>query len=94
MPEKTLKLLSTLRDIVGRKELIIPVENGQSIREMIDVIITIHPVLGQKIMDESGELTGLVHFLVNGRNIMWLQGLDTVLTETDDIILLPPTAGG
>lgn len=94
MPEKKLKLFSTLRDAVGLKELIIPVENGQTIREMIDVIGGFNQVLREKIIEESGELTGLVHILVNGRNIMWLQGLDTVLSENDDIILLPPTAGG
>lgn len=94
MPEKKLKLFSTLRDAVGLKELTIPVESGQTVREMINVIGGFNPVLREKIIEESGELTGLVHILVNGRNIMWLQGLETVLTENDDIILLPPTAGG
>lgn len=94
MPEKKLKLLSTLRDLVGIKELTIPIEDGQTVREMIEVIGTVNLILGSKILDEGGELTGLVHILVNGRNIMWLHGLDTILTEQDDIILLPPTAGG
>ncbi len=94
MPEKKLKLFSTLRDAVGIKELTIPVETGQTVREMIEVISSVNATLGQKIIEENGELTGLVHILVNGRNIMWLKGLDTMLTADDEIILLPPTAGG
>jgi molybdopterin synthase sulfur carrier subunit len=94
MREKKLKIFSILRDAVGIKELMIPVENGQTVREMIEVIGSVNLILHQKIIEENGELTGLVHILVNGRNIMWLQGLDTILTEDDDIILLPPTAGG
>jgi molybdopterin synthase sulfur carrier subunit len=94
MPPKKLKLLSTLRDDVGIKELTISVEGGQTVREMIKVIGKVNAALSNKIVEENGELTGLVHILVNGRNIMWLQGLDTILAENDDIILLPPTAGG
>lgn len=94
MREKKLKIFSILRDAVGIKELIIPVESGQTVREMIEVIGSVNPILHEKIIEKNGELTGLVHILVNGRNIMWLQGLDTLLTEDDDIILLPPTAGG
>jgi len=94
MSEKKLKLLSTLRDAVGIKEVVISIENGQTVRDMIEVIGSVNGTLRKKIIEENGELTGLVHILVNGRNIMWLQGLDTILTENDEIILLPPTAGG
>jgi molybdopterin synthase sulfur carrier subunit len=94
MTEKKLMLLSTLRDLAGIKEITVPIEDGQTLREVVEVIGTINTTLGQKIIGKDGELTGLVHILVNGRNIMWLHGLDTILTENDDIILLPPSAGG
>ena len=42
----------------------------------------------------GGELTGLVHILVHGRNIQWLQGLDTPICEQDILTFLPPSAGG
>lgn len=32
--------------------------------------------------------------LVNGRNIHLLDGLETVLKDGDEVIVLPPTAGG
>ncbi len=94
MAEKRLKLFSTLRDIVGRKDLTIPFERPQTVRELLQSIGGVHPALCREIMGEDGELTGLVHILVDGRNIMWLQGLDTPVDDDDEIVLVPPSAGG
>ncbi len=94
MMEKSLKLYSILRDAVGAKEVVIPFEGIHTVRDMIRVIGTVNPTLGAKIIGQDGELTGLVHILVHGRNIIWLQGLDTVVSDKDEVILIPPTAGG
>jgi molybdopterin converting factor small subunit len=32
--------------------------------------------------------------MVHGRNIHWLNGLDTLVRESDQIVLMPPSAGG
>ncbi len=94
MLEKRLRLYSTLRDAVGAKELVIPFEGIHTVRDMIQVIGNVNPILGAKIVDPDGELSGLVHILVHGRNIIWLQGLDTVVSEKDEVVTIPPTAGG
>jgi len=91
---KTIRLFATLRDLTGVKELTIPFTDGQTVREMLTTVVQAQPALGEKIFDASGEMTGLVHVLVHGRNIMWLNGLDTVVRESDLIVLLPPSAGG
>ncbi|MEO1290914.1 MAG: MoaD/ThiS family protein, partial [Chloroflexota bacterium] len=54
----------------------------------------IMPELGHEILDETGELTGLVHVMVHGRNIHWLDGLDTTIKSSDQLVLMPPSAGG
>ncbi len=94
MLEKRLRLYSTLRDAVGAKELVIPFEGVHTVRDMIQVISNINPLLGAKIVDQDGTLTGLVHILVHGRNIIWLQGLDTVVSDNDEVVMIPPKAGG
>ncbi len=91
---KTIRLFATLRDVTGVKEMTIPFSDGQTVREMLRTVVDVQPALGPKIFDADGEMTGLVHVLVHGRNIMWLNGLDTVVRETDQIVLLPPSAGG
>lgn len=91
---KTLKLFSTLREVVGAKQIEIPFENGQTVRDLLQTVANAHPQLGAKILQPDGQLTGLVQVLVEGRNIDWLRGLDTTIAEGDDVVLLPPSAGG
>lgn len=94
MTEKRLKLFATLRDIVGAKEMTVPFRDGQTVRELLDSIAEIHPELGREIMTDDGELTGMVHVMVHGRNIQWLDGLETTIKADDILVLMPPSAGG
>ena len=90
-----IKLFATLRDIAGGvTSLDIPLEGVQTARDVVRIIQGAHPALGAEMLDDSGELTGKVHLLVNGRNIEWLDKLDTPVSATDTLVLIPPVAGG
>lgn len=91
---KTLRLFATLRDKVGSKEVTVPFQDGDTVRVLLKALETQHPELTDEILDAEGELTGLVHILVHGRHIHWGDGLDTVIRESDRVVLMPPTAGG
>ena len=91
---KTLKLFATLRDLAGARELTVPFKDGQTVRDLVRSINKANPVLGEEMLTVDGELTGTVHILVHGRNIIWLQGLDTLIRESDIVVLIPPAAGG
>ena len=92
---KTIRLFATLRDIAGQKEIEIPFEDGQTVHQLIHTISTAYPALGDKIIDPEGNLTGLVHILVDGRHVHWMEdGLESVVRDKDNVVLLPPTAGG
>ncbi|GAB4476053.1 MAG: MoaD family protein [Anaerolineae bacterium] len=91
---QTIKLLATLRDLAGARELQVSLEPGQSVRHLVQAVAAAAPRIGEKMLDEQGELTGVVHIFINGRNIQWLQGLDTIIEEGDEITLIPPAAGG
>lgn len=91
---KTIKLFATLRDITGKKEMTIDIEDGQTVAQMIDQLRDQSPELAREIVDDNGELTGLVHIVVHGRHIQWLDGLETTIRESDIIVLMPPSAGG
>ena len=92
--EKTLKLNATLRDIAKSKTITVPFEDGQTVRKLVDDIGVQCPELAAEIVNDEGELTGLVHVLVHGRHIHWLQGLDTTIKDSDQVVLMPPSAGG
>jgi molybdopterin synthase sulfur carrier subunit len=90
----SIKLFATLRDIAGAKVLEVSFENVSIARDLTGQICRVSPPLCDQLLTEEGELTGQVHILVNGRNIMWLQGLDTPISEADNVVLIPPVAGG
>jgi molybdopterin synthase sulfur carrier subunit len=91
---KTVKLFATLRDIAGTKKLNVPFEDGQTVRDLIAAIHAINPAIGAKLVEPEGTLSKVVHVYVRGRNVEWLDGLDTVIREDDDVLLVPPAAGG
>ncbi len=50
------------------------------------------PVLAAKLV--TGLDAGYLNVLINGRNIHFLQGHDTVLQDGDTVAFLPPVGGG
>jgi molybdopterin synthase sulfur carrier subunit len=46
------------------------------------------------IYNKKGEVQEFLSFLVNGKNINIMQGLDTKLEEGNVIAILPPIGGG
>lgn len=91
---RTIRLFATLRDFVGAREITVPFEAGGTARDLVEAIQRVNPALGEKIVDPDGQLSGLVHIFVEGRNIDWLQGLDTVIDDTAEVFMVPPVAGG
>ena len=53
-----------------------------------------HPALMKHIYNEGGELRPFVNLFVNDEDIRHLQGLETPITETDRLMIIPSIAGG
>jgi molybdopterin synthase sulfur carrier subunit len=90
----TVKLFATLRDIAGASEIEVPFDRGGTARELIDAVESVSPGLAEKIVTPEGELTGAVHIFVGGRNVEWIDGLDTMIEDGEKVFLVPPAAGG
>jgi MoaD family protein len=65
---------------------------GDTVGELLDDLVVHQPQLRGRLRREDGS-TYLGVFL-NGRNIRVLDGLDTPVTDGDEIRLVPPIAGG
>ena len=86
---------ATLRDIVGRKTVEVPIDHSVTIRQLMEQLVTQFPDLREKLIDSNGEFYGYVHFLVNGRDHIYLPGkMDAVLTENDTVSIFPAVGGG
>ena len=85
------RLNSTLRGRSGRHELQVDAPEGVKVRELLPLLMARGPELRPLLLDASGQLQpGIVAFL-NGRQIMLLQGLDTVVASGDTLDFFPKT---
>ncbi|ADL13023.1 ubiquitin-like small modifier protein 1 [Acetohalobium arabaticum] len=85
------KLLATLRDITDCKEVCLEASN---INQVIDELIAEYgSAMENKLLDDK-EVRESLTILVNGRNILYLDGLETELKTKDVVTIFPRVAGG
>lgn len=90
MSLKKIKLFANLREAAGTSSVEIP---GDDIKELLDNLIANYPSL-ENMMLEDGKIRGYINILVNGDNIQHLEGLDTRVSDSDEIAMFPPVSGG
>ncbi|WP_457741455.1 ubiquitin-like small modifier protein 1 [Thermococcus sp.] len=90
------KFYATFREIIGRRE--VEVHGVRTVRELIDYLAEkYNPEIKKQLLEsprvgEDKPLDGMV--LVNGHNVLHLDGLDTELREDDEVHVFPPAGGG
>lgn len=86
---------ATLRQIVGQKTVDIPVNEGVTVRQLVNEIVHRYPGLEREMLDEHGDLYEHVHVIINGRDFNFLdQGIDTKITSEDQVSVFPAIGGG
>lgn len=89
-----IKLFADFREICGDKVVSIDMNDAQPISSVLQALIQQFPKMKEELFTEQGELQALVHVFVNGKNIIHLDGLQTLASGSDQIALFPPVAGG
>ncbi len=72
----------------------IELEAGRSIAAVLNDACELHPNLRAKILDQSGLLQKYVNLYLNQANIASTGGLETIVKDGDEIIVVPAVAGG
>lgn len=67
--------------------------NGQTVGEVLRNLTEQYPTLNTQLFD-GGELQRYVNIYLNDQDIQYLQRLDTPVTDSDTVIILPAMAGG
>lgn len=88
----TLRFFATFREVVGQKELEREFEDAASVGEVLRELSREHPEL--EFYDDRGELREYLSVLRDGRDISFLSGDETNITDGDTISIFPPVAGG
>jgi molybdopterin synthase sulfur carrier subunit len=87
----TVKIPAQLRATTnGESELEV---GGATVGEALDAVYSRHGELRDRITD-SGELRRFVNVYVAGEDIRFKDGLETPISDGDEVTILPAVAGG
>ena len=88
----TIKLPTQLRDAAGsRTEATV---EGTTVGEALGSLYAQHSELQTRIADDGGGLRRFVNVYLGGEDIRFLDGLDTPVSDGDELTILPAVAGG
>ena len=67
---------------------------GTTVGKLLAALGQLHPGVGQRVLDDRGVLRRHVNVFVNGESIRYLDGIETAVTDTDEVWILPAVSGG
>ncbi len=68
--------------------------NGTSVAELLESLEQSCPGIKARLCDEQGQLRRFVNFYVNSEDIRFLEGINTSLSDGDEVSIIPAIAGG
>lgn len=67
---------------------------GETLQHLVLDLERQFPGIGDRIVDEDGEIRRFVNLFVNGEDVRFLNGLHTILSQGDEVSIVPAVAGG
>ena len=68
--------------------------DGDNLSEIINDLESQYPGIKERLCDENEELRHFVNIYINGEDVRFLNGLQTNVSEGDEISIVPAVAGG
>jgi molybdopterin synthase sulfur carrier subunit len=89
----TVKFFATIRTYTGETARQID-DAPADLRELLTALAGRYGTSFRRAVFAGAELNGEIIILVNGRNVLYLQKLDTPLGADDEVSVFPMVAGG
>jgi len=88
----TVKIPPVLRASVGGAKEV--EASGSNVGDVLRSLAEQHPATESQLFSEEGELNRYVNVYLNDEDVRVLDGLETSVSESDTIVILPAMAGG
>lgn len=88
-----IRVYSTLRAVVGYQHIHIESVPDMTIEHALQETLAVQPALRTRVFDEENQLQPSIRVIVNGRDIRFLDGLQTEVTPEDMICIFPAHEG-
>jgi sulfur-carrier protein len=92
----TIHSILGVKDVIGQRELDLEFPLGTTMGDLLSWMKAKwrDALVGHLFQPDTGDLLPHVRVMVNGQTIQFLNGLETVLNEGDEVLLLPLVSGG
>jgi len=67
---------------------------AETLALVMEALNDAHPGIKDRLCNESGELRNFVNVYINGEDVRFLNGLESVTKSGDEISIVPAVAGG
>lgn len=67
---------------------------ASDLRGAVKALESAHPGIGERLLDEDGNLRRFVNVFVRDEDVRFQDGLDTPLADGDTVSIVPAVAGG
>lgn len=89
------RIFANLRELAGQRAVVEDAPNGTSVGEVLQRICKrFGTKFCEQVLDERGQPNETIKVLLNGHNIVFLNGTATKLKDGDVIAIFPPVGGG
>jgi molybdopterin synthase sulfur carrier subunit len=88
----TVKIPPVLRPQTGGEAEI--ATGGATVGDVLRTLAEMHPGTRQQLFSDGGELNRYVNVYLNDEDVRVLDGLETPVSESDTVVILPAMAGG
>ena len=88
----TIRIPPVLRPSVGGEREVSA--DGTNVGEVLDALASAHPDTRGQLFGDGGELNRYVNVYLNDEDVRVLDGLETPLSDSDTLMILPAMAGG
>ena len=88
----TVRIPTPLRRLTGGTDVVD--SEGSNISEVVENLESNYAGFKERLIDENGEMRYFVNLYLNGEDVRFLEGLDTLTKDGDEISIVPAVAGG
>ncbi len=91
-----MKFFAAIRELAAVKDETIDLQSNTAVRELIQVLCQRHGGdFTEYVIDpNTGAPRSHLQIRVDGKNLSSLEGLETRLSDGDEVALMPPVGGG
>jgi len=90
------RTILTLKKILGKGEVELPMPERSTLGELLTTMVNRwgDELASQLFEPKSTRVLSSIRLMVNGRDIAFLNRMETVLQNGDEVLILPPVSGG